>query len=88
MRHGGLVVGSRLRGRRVLGSKPDSTENLPWKFGEKNASSGVGLVVGSKLRSPPQTSALVASKRDVPIAEYGATSKYVWKTKGPSLGII
>ncbi|GBN31246.1 hypothetical protein AVEN_189276-1, partial [Araneus ventricosus] len=26
---GGLVVRSRLRGRRVLGSKPDSTEDPP-----------------------------------------------------------
>ncbi|GBL73976.1 hypothetical protein AVEN_230902-1 [Araneus ventricosus] len=65
-RRGGLVLWSRLRGRRVLDSKPDSTADPPclwiWykcppagvvqKLGERCA--GSGIVQGSKLRGPFQ----------------------------------
>ncbi|GBM71419.1 hypothetical protein AVEN_185725-1 [Araneus ventricosus] len=80
---GGLVVRSRPQGRKVPGSKPDSTEEPPRKrvwctlnpsrpFGERRATAQVSSSSsdrGSKVRGPSQNSPRVASKPDVVVTK-------------------
>ncbi|GBM54162.1 hypothetical protein AVEN_208762-1 [Araneus ventricosus] len=76
---GGHVVRSRLWGRRVPGSKPDSTEDQPCigpgahqiirrrsdVLTEEGAPAQVSSERGSKLRGPSENSHRVSSKQDV-----------------------
>ncbi|GBM14939.1 hypothetical protein AVEN_116592-1 [Araneus ventricosus] len=66
--HGGLVVRSRLRGRRVPGSKPDSTKRpagvRAWRM-LKQALVGLASAVASRERCQLKRRLRVALKRDV-----------------------